>query len=71
MANSSETFVLVESQRIAGEGDIAGITRPITVIKRVVRTYLSRGRADEDVMLLRDAMPDRHFDVQTAEHIDS
>lgn len=40
-------------------------------ISRVIRTYLSKQRAGEDLDLLRESAPDRRFDIIEVPHIDS
>jgi hypothetical protein len=40
-------------------------------IKRIVRTYLSRSRADEDIALLSAILPEHRFAVHGADHIDN
>jgi hypothetical protein len=40
-------------------------------IKRIVRTYYGRDRANEDLMLLRDALPDASFQIVEVENIDA
>lgn len=71
MATNDETFMLVEKARIAGAGTTPGETQPIEIITSVIRTYLSRGRADDDLTLMNQMLPERRFEVMTTEFIDS
>lgn len=66
MATNDETFVLVEMS-----DEIGALGGSHQRIKRIVRTYLSRSRADEDLALLCNAMPDCCFNVAPVEHIDN
>ncbi len=67
-----ETFVLVELEEITGEwmfGQQVEQGRR-EIIKRIVRTYESRERANQDLELLQEAMPASRFNVQAVEFID-
>lgn len=65
----TETHVLVELEAVATPDSPTDYKRDI--IKRVLRTYLSADRAEEDLALLRDATPDARFAIQHVEHIDN
>lgn len=40
-------------------------------IARIIRSYLTKKRAEEDLALLREACPDRSFDIIDVEYIDA
>ena len=40
-------------------------------IARIIRSYLTKKRAEEDLALLREACPDRSFDIIDVECIDA
>lgn len=61
MANNDETFVLVEFDKSDGD----------TKMMRVVRTYYSASRAEQDRELLAMACPSCDFSVVPVEHIDN
>lgn len=66
-----ETYLLVEK---APDGKV-GYDQPATgfVIARVIRSYESASRADEDLRLLTEATApifDRFFEVINVQHID-
>lgn len=56
-----ETFVLVQLDGCAADADI----------KKLIRTYLSETRANEDLELLDSADPVNTYRVLKIEHIDS
>lgn len=60
MAKANETTVLVELEY--GE--------PENKVLRIVRSYLSERRAQQDLELLREINPGHAYDIQTIEHID-
>lgn len=62
-----ETFVLIE--RIKVQFNPSG--KEVEVIDKIIRTYLSRSRATDDMDLLREAAPDRRFDIIEVQHIDN
>lgn len=65
MPNAFETFALAEIQRIQVESGA-----PVKT-ERVLRTYATRNRAEEDRELLSRTMPAGEFEVIELEHIDS
>lgn len=40
-------------------------------VKRIVRTYESKTRADIDMELLNNEVPDKHYAVLTVEHVEA
>lgn len=76
MANSNETFVLVEMTVPAYKASevkemLDGGRMPELFIQRIVRTYLSNSRADEDLELLQEANPQAVYRVFPVLHIDN
>lgn len=61
MSSTIENAVLVELEY--GE--------PANKVLRVIRSYLSHRRAQEDLELLRELHPGKAYDIQTVEHIDN
>jgi hypothetical protein len=67
MATPNETFVLFErSQMVAtpGGGHTGG------EIIRIIRTYLTAKRAEQDLALLSEVVPGTEFAVRPIDHID-
>lgn len=60
---SDTIYVLVELENPKGSQD--------NKIMRVIRTYLSYPRAEEDITLLMDACPNCYFDAIESEYIDN
>lgn len=58
MAKANENAVLVEIEHATGK------------VLRVVRSYLSERRAQEDLELLSEINRDTLYSIQTVEHID-
>lgn len=44
---------------------------PANKVLRVIRSYLSERRANEDLALLREMNPGKAYDIQTVEFIDA
>lgn len=65
MPNAFETFALAQIERIASENG------PVVKAERVLRTYASRNRAEEDRDLLARVSPGDEFEIVELEHIDS
>ena len=61
MANSTENVVLVE---------VITPVQSVTRIARIVRTYISARRAQQDLDLLSELNPGTFYEIQTVEHID-
>ncbi len=64
MPAADEQFVLVE------RGPFHQPSAPAP-IERVIRAYLSRRRAEEDLALLREMDPATTYEVQAVEYIDN
>lgn len=58
MATTTETFVLVEMIPIQSGQD------------KIIRTYLTSNRAEQDKELLEGCNPDKAYKVLAVEHID-
>lgn len=61
MSKSMENAVLVELEN----GELQN------KVLRVIRSYLSHRRAQEDLELLQELHPGKAYDIQTVEHIDN
>lgn len=65
MTTATETFVLAEMRTVtAPDGSKA------ETIRTVVRTYLSNRRAEQDLALMNEVLPDIAYRILTVEHID-
>lgn len=65
MSAQNDTYVLVEKDRIWLADD-----QPREIIKAVIRTYESNGRAQDDLALLQQMLPSLRFDILPVEYID-
>lgn len=66
MAKPDETYVLAEMRTI----DLANGAKG-EVIRTVVRSYYSMQRAEQDMALMKQALPDIDYRVLSIEHIDN
>lgn len=64
MSNIHELFALVE-------GDVVANQSSKLTIKRIIRTYESKSRAEIDLELLEDVAPGPVYTVITIPHIES
>lgn len=62
--STDDIFAVVEMRRPKDDPN----EQPM--IHRIIRTYLSSGRASEDLELLREAKPDASFDTIAVQYID-
>jgi hypothetical protein len=67
---STDNYVLVEKARIAEAGVAPGAGQPVEFIKTVIRTYETNGRAQEDLDLINEMLPERRFEVLTVGFVD-
>ncbi|HJV52825.1 MAG TPA: hypothetical protein VJ652_15260 [Noviherbaspirillum sp.] len=66
-----ENFILIQKERIAEVGIVPGDGKPVEVIKAVIRSYESSRRAEEDLALMQEMLPNARFEIVTVEHIDN
>ena len=66
MANILELFALVEMTP-----DVASQQPTAPTIKRIIRTYESKSRAEQDMELLCETSGTAFFDIVTTSHIES
>ena len=66
MSSVNESIVLVEIRTFTAEGG-----GKVEAIRSVVRSYLTERRAQEDLELMRQSLPDLDYRVLVIEHIDS
>lgn len=59
-----ELFVLAEMEPAANP-------MKLPVIKRIVRSYESKTRADLDMELLSNEVPEKHYTVVPVEHLEA
>lgn len=71
MANIIELFALVETVDLPAGFSEGGALRFPTAIKRIVRTYESKNRAEQDMELISEVSTGACFDVITIPHIES
>lgn len=69
MATIDSLCVLVELERVPDVGSF-DMTRTTEVIKRVIRSYESRSRAEEDLELLNQATPHTSYRIDDIVHIE-
>ena len=65
MAKEMETFVLVEMRQITAQD---GST--VDAIRSILRTYENNDRAQEDLALMNQILPDLPFRVLQVDHFD-
>lgn len=71
MANPSENFVLVEMQFGKPNPAMNALAKqPVNSVVRIVRSYLSMSRAQQDHELLKETNPDKEYHIETVLHID-
>jgi hypothetical protein len=74
---TDENIILVEmdipDQSADQVREMLGGTRPVPTfhIKRIIRSYLSSRRAQEDMELLQEANPACRYEVRPTQHIDA
>lgn len=62
MANILELFALVE---------VDSLIEPTAIIKRIIRTYESKPRAEQDMELISEISSGARFDIIAIPHIES
>ena len=63
--------ILSEVETIAvTDPDDNSLVMPRTIIKRIVRTFESRARAEEDLELLMEANPSARYRIDPVQHIE-
>jgi hypothetical protein len=75
MATIDSLCILVEIEEVVLHIAIEDLnntfqTKKVVVVKRVIRSYEGRGRAEEDMELLQMAAPGAHFRIDPIAHIE-
>jgi len=67
--DSLQILVEVETIAVTDPKDNS-LVMPRTIVKRIVRTFESRARAEEDLELLMEANPAARYRIDPVQHIE-